>query len=393
MAQIRIPLMRSTFFDEATTKEKLIGFLRLSGRLSLGDECAKFEKAFAKYQERKHAVLVSNGSAANLGLIQAFLNMGKLKPGDSVGVSAITWATNVMPLLQLGLRPVALDCDLRHLNVTSKELKKHIGGLKSVFLTNVLGLCGDMEEIKKLCDEHGVLILEDNCESLGTRYQGKLLGNFGLASTFSFFVGHHLSTIEGGMICTDDEELYEQLLMVRSHGWDRNLPAKKQQALRKKHTVDDFHAKYTFYELAYNIRPTEITGFLGNVQLPMLEKTVERREQNFRRFLAAVSKHPDLYHQLSTGHIERISSFSMPVITKSKDILEKTIRRFDGAGVEVRPVIAGDITRHPFWKKSLPVTKLPVSALIHDQGFYCPNNPELTDDEVSEICGLLEAKA
>jgi len=393
MAKIRVPLMRSTFFDESQTREHLAEFVRKTSRLSMGEQCAAFEKTFAEYQQCKHAVLVSNGSAANLGLIQALLNVGRLKKGDAVGVSAVTWATNVMPLMQLGLVPVALDCSVDCLNVTSEELQKHIKKLKGVFLTNALGFCGDIEKIRSLCDEHDVILIEDNCESLGTRYQKKLLGNYGMASTFSFFVGHHLSTVEGGMICTDDDELHHMLLMVRAHGWDRGLPASKQKELRDQYNVDDFHAQYTFYESAYNLRPTEITGFLGSHQLPILESTIDRRQENFHKFQASVLKRPDLYHALKIDHIERISNFAMPIVARSVEILQACIKRFEKAGIEIRPIVAGDITKHPFWQKNLPAAHCEGAGMIHAQGFYFPNNADLTDAEVDLLCGLLTAES
>lgn len=389
MTAIKIPLMRSTFFDETNTRKKLAQFIETAPKLSMGSECMKFEKEFAKIQECAHAILVTNGSTANLGLIQALLNLGRLKKGDRVGISAVTWATNVMPILQLGLIPVALDCSLEHLNVTSEEVRKHLSTLKAVFITNVLGFCGDIDMIAHLCKDAEVILIEDNCESLGTRHKGTLLGNVGLASTFSFFVGHHLSTIEGGMVCTSDTELADMCTMVRAHGWDRNLTPEKQSLLRKKHSIDNFHARYMFYELAYNIRPTEIVGFLGRLQLPLLPATIKRREENLRRFHTAVAKKPDDYYPLVIDHIETVSNFSMPVITKSVDILQAVMKRFESAGVEIRPVIAGDITQHPFWTNALPKADCPHARLIHSQGFYFPNNADLTDEEVELICSLL----
>ncbi len=389
MTSIKIPLMRSTFFDEAETRKRLAEFVQTSPRLSMGEQCAAFEKTFSVYQNRKHAILVSSGSAANLGLIQALLNLGRLKKGDRVGVSAVTWATNVMPIMQLGLIPVAIDCALEHLNMTAMELEKKIDTLQAVFLTNVLGFCGDIESIATLCKKKNVILLEDNCESLGTKYQGNMLGNFGLASTFSFFVGHHLSTIEGGMMCTDDPELASMLLMVRAHGWDRNLTHQEQQALRQKHGLDDFHARYTFYESAYNLRTTEIAGFLGQLQLPMLEATIVKRSENFRQFHAAAMKHPDRYYPLHSNHIERVSNFAMPLVTQTSEILKEAVKKFEDAGVEVRPIIAGDITMHPFWRKELPAVDCPNSRIIHSQGLYFANNPDLTESEVALMCDLI----
>lgn len=392
MPDIRIPLVRSTFFDEAATRKKLADFVLNTQFLSMGKHCREFEHVFAQMQERKFAVLVGNGSLANLGLIQALLNLGRLKRGDKVGVSAVTWATNVMPLMQLGLTPVAIDCSVGHLNVTAAELKKHISQLKGLFITNALGLCGDIDAIRALCKQHDVLLIEDNCESLGTRYKGTLLGNYGEASTFSFFVGHHLSTIEGGMVCTDDEALYEMIVMVRAHGWDRNISEKTRTALRKKHDVDDFKAKYTFYESAYNLRPTEITGFLGTLQMPLLQATIDKRLENFQRFQEAVASRPDWYLPLKADHIERLSNFAMPVICKDKAVLAKAIERFTAAGVENRPVIAGNIQEHPFWKKEYDTELCPNAHSIHEHGFYFPNNPDLTEAELQQLCALVTGK-
>ncbi len=142
-----------------------------------------------------------------------------------------------------------------------------------------MGFCHDIGDIKRLCQKKRVLLIEDNCESLGSRINKTLLGNFGMASTFSFFVGHHLSTIEGGMICTDDEELCHMMTMVRAHGWDRNLPRHEKKALRTLYNVPEFLAKYCFYNLGYNLRPTDINGFLGNNQLPYLNKVIAQREK------------------------------------------------------------------------------------------------------------------
>jgi CDP-6-deoxy-D-xylo-4-hexulose-3-dehydrase len=253
-----IPLVKSAFFKEEETRKQIADFVLTTPRFSMGDMCATFEEEFSKVQKRKHSVYVTSGSMANLILLQSLLNMGILQKGDLIGFSDLTWATNVMPIIQLGLIPVALDCEVDTLNLSTDILQRTDAKLRAVFLTNVLGFCGDIADIRAYCDAHDILLLEDNCESLGSAYQETLLGNFGLASTFSFFLGHHLSTMEGGMICTDDDALYEMLVMTRAHGWDRNLPPATQERLRTEHHLDAFYAKYTFFDLAYNGRPTEI---------------------------------------------------------------------------------------------------------------------------------------
>ena len=384
---MKIPLIKSSFSHEAETREALAAFIRSAPRFSMDHQCRVFETSFARVQERKFAVFVSSGSMANAVLVQALLNLGRLKRGDRVGVSAVTWPTNVMPLMQAGLAPVVLDCDMRTLNVPCSELEE-ARDLQAMFLTNALGFCSDLDRIREYCDTKEILLIEDNCESLGSRFRGKLLGNFGLASTFSFFVGHHLSTIEGGMICTDDDALYDMLILVRAHGWDRNLSSERQRQLRSLYGVDDFFARYTFYDVAFNARPTEISGFLGNHQLPFLEEIIRKREENFWHFQAAVA-HSRNCVQLEVGHTDRISNFAMPVVCRSLEAFHSLMGRFERAGVEIRPIVAGNISQHPFFQKYVQPAHCPQASIIHAQGFYFPNNPELLPEEIQMLCDLL----
>lgn len=385
-----IKLIKSSFYHEAETKQALANFIINEEILSMNKECKKFEESFAAKQGRKHAIYVSNGSVANLLLIQSMLNLGHFKKGDKIGFSALTWPTNVMPLIQLGLVPVAIDCELETLNVSPQKLKEYISDLKGLFLTNVLGFCDNLPELKKLCDENNVILLEDNCESLGSEINGKLLGNYGLASTFSFFVGHHMSTIEGGMICTDDDDLRDYLVMGRAHGWDRNLSSESQEKLRQQSGADSFYAKYTFYDLASNFRPTEINGFIGNTQMPYWDEIVSKRVSNFSRFQQAMNDNDDFY-QYDLSHMDAVSNFSMPIICKSPELATQYKAKFESAEVEIRPVIAGNMTTQPFYQKYVnDVAPRPNSDLVHANGFYFGNNPEMTDEEINTLCELLK---
>jgi CDP-6-deoxy-D-xylo-4-hexulose-3-dehydrase len=384
-----IKLIKSSFYHEAETKQALADFILNEEILSMNKECRKFEESFAAKQGRKHAVYVSNGSVANLLLIQSLLNLGRFKKGDKIGFSALTWPTNVMPLIQLGLVPVAIDCELETLNVSPAKLVEQITDLKGLFLTNVLGFCDNLPGLKELCEKNNVLLIEDNCESLGSKVNNTLLGNFGLASTFSFFVGHHMSTIEGGMVCTDDDDLYDYLVMGRAHGWDRNLSLESQQKLRAKSDTDAFYAKYTFYDLASNFRPTEINGFIGNTQMPYWDEIVTKRADNFNRFVTAMSKNDDFY-QYSLSHMDTVSNFSMPIICKTPELAKHYKTKFENAEVEIRPVIAGNMTEQPFYRKYVMDTvPRPNSDLVHANGFYFGNNPEMTDEEINTLCDLL----
>ncbi len=385
-----IPLIKSTFYHETETKRKLCDFILQSDKLSIGQQCRLFERGFARYQERKHCVFVNSGSSANLALIQALLNLGKLKKGDPVGFSALTWSTNVMPLIQLGLTPVPIDVELDTLNVSSRKLLASLKNhrIKAFFLTHLLGFCDDVDRIASICRKENIIFFEDACESLGSVYKGKKLGNWGLASTFSFYVGHHMSTVEGGAVCTDSEELDTALQLVRAHGWDRHLTEQKQLKIRLKHGVNEtFYSRYTFYDLGYNFRTTEIQGFLGNTQLRYLDEIVQKRESNFHVMAEPIYGRSDLYYPVRFDHLDVLSNFAVPLVCRARKIRDELVKRCDGK-VEIRPVVGGDMTNQPFFKKYVPAladTSCPNARLIHEQGLYFANNPELTKKEMDTI--------
>jgi len=385
--------MKNAFLKEEETKKALAEFILASNKFSMGEKCEEFEFEFSNWQKRNHSILFNSGASANLAILQTLKNLGKLKTGDSVAFSALTWSTNTMPIIQMGFSPIALDCDINNLNISSKTILDRINSenIKAIFITNVLGFIGDMDEIVKLCHEKQIILLEDNCESLGTiDMNGKKAGNYGLASSFSFFVAHHMSTIEGGMVCTDDNDFAEMLKIVRANGWDRNLSENQQTKWRKKYEIEsEFQAKYTFYDLAYNFRPTEITGFLGLTQLRYLDSNILIRQSNYLDVEKTIFKNEDLI-KLNHNHIKLLSTFAIPVLCKSKEIKSMYLTKFEQAGVETRPMIAGNIQRQPFYKKYVNnIYDLPNTDQIHDCGFYCGNYPELTKDDLEIIKNCL----
>lgn len=286
-----IPLMKNAFLNEYETKKALAEFILKTNKFSMGEKCIEFENKFANFHKRKHAVLFNSGGSSNLAMLQTFKNLGRLKDDAKIGFSALTWSTNVMPIIQLGMVPVALDCDHEYINVMSYNLEKYLenNDLDAFFVTNVLGFSGDLHKIKKLCAEKNIILFEDNCESLGSELEGTLTGNFGEMASSSFFVAHHMSTIEGGMVVTDDDELANMLRIVRANGWDRNLKAADQFKLRQDNGItSEFIAKYTFYDLGYNLRPTEITGFIGSYQIEFLPENIKKREANYLKLEAII---------------------------------------------------------------------------------------------------------
>ena len=387
-----IPLMKNAFYKEKETREKLADFIISGNYLSIGEQCFKFEEKFAESQGRKYAVLFNSGGSANLALLQALKNLKYLRAEHNVGFSAVTWSTNVMPIIQLGMNPIPIDVQPNTLNTMSSQLEKVLEKtpLKAFFVTNALGFCGDLDRIRRICFDNGIILLEDNCESLGTKTHYGLTGSFGKASTFSFYVAHHLSTIEGGMVCTDSEELSDMLKIVRSNGWDRNLSPTKQDYYAALNNISQFQKKYTFYDLGYNFKPTEITGFLGLTQLPYLPEIVSAREKSYKFFNSIIQKNED-FITTSTGELTTVSCFANPIVCKCSEVRGEYLKIFARAGVETRPLIAGNIQRQPFyWKYVEDTSKLMGANFIHDCGFYFGNCPDYTPEELETIRGCLE---
>lgn len=384
-----IKLINSTFYKEEETKKRLISFINKAKILSASNECKKFEKNFAKWQEKKYGIYVNSGSSANLAIIQTLLNLGKLKKGDIVGFSALTWSTNVMPLIQLGLYAVPIDINLQTLNVSSRQIEEVIQKypIKMIFLTNLLGFCDDIDVIQEICLKKNILLIEDNCESLGSVYKGKKLGNFGVASTNSFYVGHHLSTIEGGAICTDDEKIATMLKIVRAHGWDRNLSFVKQSEIRKRFKINStFYSRYTFYDLGFNLRSTELNGYIGNIQLSYISEIIKKRQDNFLALAPKIYSNKN-YYPIKYKHMDVLSNFAVPIVCKSKEIRDELVRRCKNK-IEIRPIVGGNIAKQPFFQKymnSFSNTSCPNAELVHEQGFYFGNNPDLSNNDLKQM--------
>lgn len=377
-----IKLVKDTIdFDDIT---KLIEWLKTNPRLTKGNLTAEFEKKWSEWLGVKYSVFVNSGSSANLAGIYSFILSQRMK-NNKIVVPAVSWVTTVTPAIQLGLEPIMCDCDKDNLGLDIKHLKQIIKeeNPSAIILVHVLGYPNHMNEIIELCKENNILLIEDTCESIGSSYEGNKLGTFGDLSTFSFYFGHHMSTIEGGMISTNDEDLYHILLSIRSHGWDRDLPIKKQEELRQKYKVNNFRALYTFYYPGFNLRATDLQAFIGLNQLEKLDSIVENRNKNFLRYKNEIK---NSFWEVNEPNNSFVSNFSYPVITKN---IENLVKALNDNDIECRPLICGSINEHPFWYERYGKNELPNSKILHEYGLYLPNNHQMNEYEINKIINVV----
>ena len=353
-------------------------------RLTKGDLTIKLEKKWAEKIGSKYSVYVNSGSSAILLALAAFLYSKNIR-NKKIVIPSLSWATDVSSPMLLGMEPIMCDCNLEDLSCDLEHLEQIFkkDSPAAFILVSPLGLVPNMEKIINLCEKYNVILFEDVCESMGSKYYGKYLGTFGFASFFSMYFGHHLSTIEGGFINTDDEDFYHLLLMMRSHGWDRDLPTWKQKELREKYKCDDFSALYNFYLPGFNLRATDLQAFIGLRAIDKLDGYTKNRNKNFFTYLDNVKIN---YLNLRINETNFISNFAFPVVNKNK---EKIVVELIANNIEVRPLIAGNMAAKPMWTSEYGHTSLPNCEMIDSYGFYLPNHQDLTTAEILKITNIL----
>jgi CDP-6-deoxy-D-xylo-4-hexulose-3-dehydrase len=366
--------------------DKLIKWLKKYPRLTKGTVTKQFEEEWSKEIGVKYSLYVNSGSSANLLMVYALMLLRKEDTRKNVIVPAVSWSTSVAPIIQLGLNPIFCDCNMINLGLDTNQLETLCDQYNplAILSVNPLGFIPDMDEIQRICKKTNIFLLEDSCETFGTTFNNKKAGTFGIMSTFSLYYGHHLSTIEGGIVCTDNEELYDILLSIRSHGWDRDLSKDKQKKLREENNVDLFNSLYTFYYPGFNFRATDLQAFIGLSQLEKADKIIKTRERNFNYY----NKYISCKWKPNTFLNEIVSNFAYPVIHKRKnEIVNKLIE----AGVEVRPLICGSMLEQPFIKNNydLRYADCKNAAMIHHYGFYLPNHIDIGKEEIKFICDII----
>ena len=353
-------------------------------RLTKGDLTWELESKWAKKIGTKYSVYLNSGSSAILLALAALQHTNKLK-NNKVIVPGLSWATDVSSPMLLGMEPILCDCNLEDLSCDLEHLEKlFIEHSPSTFiLVSPLGLVPDMKRVVDLCEKYEVILFEDVCESMGSKYEDKYLGTFGFASFYSMYFGHHLSTIEGGFINTNDEDFYYSLLMMRSHGWDRDLPKEIQEKLRKENNISEFDSLYTFYLPGFNLRSTDLQAFIGIRAIDKLDDYTEKRNKNFQLYKSSINVNQ---LNITDRPTDFISNFAYPIVNKNR---VKIIEDLIGNDIEVRPLIAGDMSKKPMWIKNYGEVSLPNCELINEFGFYIPNHQDLTKEQINLISNIV----
>lgn len=377
-----ITLVRDTIGHDDISS--LIGWLQTNPRLTKGIKTVEFEQEWSHWLGCRYSVFVNSGSSANLAILYSLILSGKLK-NKKIVFPCLSWVTTVAPAIQLGLHPILCDTDRRNLGIDVEQFEQICKreNPAAVMVVHALAFPNDMISLRRVCDKYGVVLLEDSCESVGTTVGGKKTGTFGLASSFSTYYGHHFSTIEGGFVCTNDYEFYNLVKSIRSHGWSRDLDEVTRRDLQLKYGVDDFRNLYTFYHPGFNLRSTDLQAYIGMNQLKKLDSFCESRWANLKLYDRFIKNE---YWKIDISQFEFVSNFAYPIIhPRSASIAEKLAEN----QVECRPLIAGSISRQPFYYERYGKKEYPFSDLIHDYGLYLPNNPSLTEDEIQFVCDLV----
>lgn len=369
-------------------KFRLIKFILSTNFFTSGKMVAEFERVWSRWVGAKHSLFVSSGSTANFLLLSAVIEKYGLQKGDKVLVPACTWMTNVAPVFQLGLTPIFCDINFANFSFDEDEMlkiKKKHPDIKLIFVTHLLGFPAAREVYQEIFPD--AIILDDVCESHGCKAENlDRVGADTVGATFSFYFGHHMTTIEGGMISTNDSDLYDLMRMKRSHGLARNSNNFAAYSEQYPHIEKSF----LFVTDGYNFRNTELAAVLGISQLENLDNSIAIRKRNFKRFVDIINRNSDKFIPLT--YTSRNSNFSLPILTHTKEMYDKVKVELEKAGIEYRPIVGGNLLRQPFltgYKFAIRKKKYNADTL-NDLGVYVGNNQKITDKHLDMLENILD---
>ena len=387
----KFPLMRSNILREDL--DAVIAHLQGDDPiLTNGPQCAAFEREWSQWLGVKHSVFVNAGASANL-LSMAVLKLRHPEGGEVI-VPPLTWVSDIATVLQNGFTPVFVDIDPRTLAMDPAQVVAAVTDkTRAVFLTHVQGFDGLDDAMCAELDRRGIPLIEDVCESHGATHAGRKLGAHGWMSNFSFYYAHHMSTIEGGMVCTDDDAVYQQLRMLRGHGMVRESTDANERMLWRDE-FPDLNPDFIFAFPAYNVRNTEIGGIMGRSQLRRLDANVVKRTENLKRFLGRI----DGARYQTDFKLEGSSNYAFNLIMKDADdgFVARLMSTMRESGIEFRRGSAGggNQVRQPYLRGLVPADhhlKFPKTEHVHFYGFYIGNFPDIRDDEIDAICRIVNA--
>lgn len=369
--------------------DNLIEWLQTYPRLTKDKLTVELEKDWAQFIGTKYSVFCNSGSSANLLMIYAALRANKLR-NKKVVVPSVGWVTTVAPFIQFGCEPIMLDVDEDTFGIDLEQLENvcRNDNVGAVMFVQVLGVPHYKEELLRLKEKYGFYLFEDGCAALGAEYEdGSKVGTVGDCSSFSFYFGHQLSTIEGGMVNTNDKELYNMMMMIRSHGWGKDLEQDVYEQLLKKYDIDDFHKPFTFFEAGMNLRSTDLQAFLGIEQIKKADWVVERRYQNHLHYAGRL----DSKFKYQNWGSNKPVSISFGCLATSTQHRKNIITNLVKNGVETRIFSAGNLGKHPFWIEEYGEFGGVVADKIHSSGFFLPNYPELEEKDIDFICDVVNS--
>jgi CDP-6-deoxy-D-xylo-4-hexulose-3-dehydrase len=385
---IAYPLAMETISDEDI--DTLREWLKLYPKLTKGDLTLKFEKLWADYIGTKYAVFCNSGSSANLLMVYAALHAGLIN-NKKIAVPSVGWVTTLSPAIQFGLEPIMVGADPNTFGMDLDALEKlcEKEAPDAVIFVQVLGVPHYKERILELKEKYGFTLLEDSCAALGAEYSdGSMVGTVGDMSSFSFYFGHQLSSIEGGMVNTDSKELYDLMLMLRSHGWGKDLDQETYDSMIEEHEIDDFHKPFTFFVAGFNLRSTDLQAFIGIRQMKKAEWVAQRRYENHVRY----AQNLEGYVQFQDWRDHKPVSISFGALATSKEHRTEIVNRLVESKIETRIFSAGNLGLHPFWVRRYGKFDDEMSNIIHSRGFFVPNYPELTNEDIDYICSVIKGE-
>jgi len=352
-----------------------------SGSYTQGKIVDKFEKEFAKWNGSKYATMVNSGSSANLLIISAMKEKYNLKEFDEILVPSVTWPTTIFPIIQNGLSPVFCDVD-ESFNIDLKSIKKMSDyKTKGIFVVHLLGQPAKISGIEKFCKENNLFFVEDSCESQGATFNGKKVGNFGEMGSFSFYFGHHMTTIEGGMVTTNDSYLYDLSKSIRSHGWIKGT--------NRENNYPNFkNNSFVFDTLGYNIRSTDLNASIGLVQLNKVDNSIKKRIENHDYFIKKIKDLPLILQKIK---LNETSSFCFGILFPNKKIRESALEKLPQKGIECRPIAAGNLLKQPiFMNSSYKKDSEAMANIIHEKGIYLPNNQFINKGKIDYMVNAIK---